>query len=150
MNSADFLGDLILGFARLLDAADIGVTWTDPPGTYTAGQTGIGLMSFPLGINRAVALSPYGLGDDATLAITEVGLQIKMRSTGADPRDVWALDSAISGYLLGNWPMDLPTGISIHVLEGGSSGSLGQDANDRWQWVHNYPLNVYRPTPERA
>lgn len=148
--SDTFLADLVTGFAVLLGAADIGVKWRGDDTPYAADECGIGLMSFPLALNRAVALSPYPLTDDPAAPVSEIGLQIKTRSAGEDPRDVWQLDGSISNVLLGNYPVTLTTGVRVHTLERTSSGSLGQDTNSRWQWVSNYPLNLYRPTPHRV
>lgn len=148
-DSTAFLSDLTVGWAQMLDAADLGITWR-PTGDYEPTEVGIGLLSLPLSLGKAIALAPYPLTDHPTLRITEVGMQIKMRAASTDPREVWDLDSTISNYLLGNYPMNLPTGVRINVLESGSSGSLGIDASDRPLWVHNYPLTLFRPTPHRA
>lgn len=148
-DTSPFLQLFVEGFAQVLDAADIGVTWraTDP---YHPGEVGIGLMTFPTGLGKAVALTPYPLGDDPALSDSEVGLQVKTRSAGADPRDVWALDDAIANVLLGLFPVDLPTGITVTTLQRTSSASLGQDdENQRWRWVSNYPCGIYRPSLHR-
>lgn len=142
-----FLGDFAEGFAQLLTAAGLGLSYAD---TYTAGQTGIGLMKFPLELDNAVALAPYPLTDSPALNSSEIGLQIKTRMAGEDPRAVWALDDAIANFLLGNYPLTLPTGVRIVTLQRTSSGSLGQDDAKRWNWTSNYPCSVYRPSLHRV
>ncbi len=142
-----FLTDFVEGFAELLAGAGLGLTYAD---TYTANQTGIGLMNFPLLATNSVALAPYPLTDDPLQNMSMVGLQIKSRTTGQDPRAVWALDDTIADYLLGNYPITLPTGVRVVSLYRGSSASLGQDDAQRWNWVSNYPCNCFRPSLHRV
>lgn len=147
-----FLSDFTEGFAQLLAAASIGLTYADE---YTPDQTGIGLMTWPLGLpgadlDNAVALAPYPLVEDPTLGITTLGLQIRSRAAGRDPRAVWAIDDAIAGVLLGRYPLTLPTGVRINTLvKAGSPGSTGVDDSQRWTWLSNYVCSAMHPTAHR-
>jgi hypothetical protein len=148
-DTSPFLQLFTEGWAQALAADDdLGLTWR-PTATYQPGEIGIGLMTFPTGLDKAVALSPYPLGDDATLSDSTIGLQVKTRSTGADPRDVWALDDAIANFLLGLYPTTLPTGIRITTMGDRISTSLGQDEKQRWIWSSSYPCGIYRPSVHR-
>lgn len=144
-----FLTDLCEGVAQLLADAGVGV-WS-ASGVFTAEQTGITVMAVPPAPSRLITLTPYPLGDAPTLADSTVGLQIRTRSAGADPRDVLALDDAIADQLLGNYPLRLSTGVQIGTLTRTSAVSLGQDdaTPPRWGWSSNYRLTVYRPGPHR-
>jgi hypothetical protein len=148
--STSFLIDLCGGLAQYLAEANIGLTYSET-GVYTASQTGIAIMAVPPTPNRLVVLTPVPLGDDPTLANSIVGLQIRTRSTGADPRDVLALDDAIADQLLGNYPLRLSTGVQIGTLTRTSAVSLGQDdaTPPRWGWSSNYRITVYRPGQHR-
>ena len=143
--------DVIEGFAQLL-VADVdpaqNLDW-QPEGVYDPGKTGIYALAVPPLPNRIVTLATYGLGDDPVYADSDVGLQIRTRSAGEDPRDVQDLDEAIADVLVGRFPMTLPTGIRVQTLIRSSSTSLGQDANKRWMRVSNYPLSLHHPAPHR-
>ena len=147
-----FLEDFTGGYAQLIANAGLGFVYAD---TYTPTDWAIGLMAFPqaignVDIDTAVAFAPYPLTDNPTMNMTEVGLQVKCRAAGRDPRIVWRMDDAISNVLLGNYPITLPTGVRVATLQRTSSGSLGQDDSERWLWTSNYPCNVFRPTLHRV
>lgn len=144
-----FLNDLVTGVAELLADSSIGLTW-QPSGAYAAGATGIFIMAVPASPNRLVTLSAFVLSDDASLSDSEIGLQIRSRSAGADPRDVYTLDDSIAGVLLGNYPLTLPTGIRIVTLIRSSATPLGQDDRQRFEWASSYTLQVHRPSTHRT
>ncbi|MCW2496347.1 minor capsid protein [Jatrophihabitans sp.] len=147
--TAAFLRLFVEGFAQALADAGIGLTWR-PSEPYETGELGIGVMTFPTGLNKAVALTPYPLSDDPALSDSQIGLQVKTRSESAEPRDVWDLDDAIANVLLGLYPTTLPSGIEIVTLQRTSSTSLGQDESQRWIWSSNYPCGLYRPSVHRV
>lgn len=150
VTSPSFLGDFAEGFAQLLAGGGLGLSYAD---TYAPTDIGIGLMAFPpppFATDNAVAIAPYPLTDNPTQNMSEVGLQIMSRAAGEDPRAVWAIDDAISNFLLGRYPLTLPTGLRVVTLQRTSSGSLGQDDNKRWIWTSNYPCNVFRPSLHRV
>jgi hypothetical protein len=146
-----FLTDLHEGFAQLL-AADVNpaqnLAW-QPSGAYPIDKTGIFIRHVPASPNRIVVLSSYGLSDDAVYADSDVGLQVRTRSAGEDPRDVDDLDEAIADVLLGRFPFTLTTGIRIVTLTRSSAAPLGQDANHRWERTSNFALGLHRPGPHR-
>jgi hypothetical protein len=146
-----FLTDLHEGFAQILaaevDAAQ-NLAWQST-GSYPTGKTGIFIRHVPDSPNRIVVLASYGLSDDAVYADSDVGLQVRTRSAGEDPRDVDDLDEAIADVLLGRFPFTLPTGIRIVTLTRSSAAPLGQDANRRWERTSNFALGLHRPGPHR-
>lgn len=146
--AVDFLRLFTEGWAQYLADASIGLTW-HPTDQYDPATVGIWLAAFPadptFDASTAVVLTPYPLADDATLANSTVGLQIKSRAPGRDPRAVWALDDKIANRLLGNFPLTLPTGVRIETLTRTSSTSLGQDDKNRWTWSSSYPCQAHRP-----
>lgn len=149
MTAQDFYVDLVTGYAELLAAAGLGLTWR-PAAPYVAGEIPIGLMEFPTGFDKAVALAPYPLAAAAGMTEDRVGLQVRCRSVSADPREVWRLDAAIGNVLLGLYPLTLSTGIKVVSMGDPSGASLGQDDKSRWHWASNYPLLVFRPTLHRV
>lgn len=146
-----FLTDLSEGFAQLIaadtDAAQ-NIVW-QPSGVPPNGKTGIFIAHVPPDPNRIITLTCYALTDDATYADSTFGLQVRARSVGADPRDVYALDDAVFDVLAGKWPMTLPNGLHIVTLTRTSSTSLGLDDAQRWSHVSNYTAEAHRPTPHR-
>jgi hypothetical protein len=143
--------DLVDGFALLLNSEGIG-RWPAPAGGFTPADTGIGPMGFPLGCDRAIALTPYPLTDDPTQALSEVGMQFMFRSAGKDVRDVWTLEGQVKALMLGNYPMTLPNGVRIGTVGNRISTSMGQEEGgaQRWRWASSYPLGaIYSPTPHR-
>lgn len=141
------------GWAEYLADQVDGLTW-EPEDPYTADQVGIWLMSLPtlpaFDNSSAVALTPYPLADDATFADSTVGLQVKVRRPGQDPRPVWQLDDEIANAVLGNWPLDLPGGVHVSTVLGRTSSSLGIDAKQRLTWQSSYPCRVLRPGAHRS
>jgi len=147
--SDSFTTQLIEGIAQLLAAdPDGGLSWQSS-GVYADGETGIYVLAVPQSPDRIVSLSPAPMKASPTLSDSMFNLQTMSRSTGQDPRDVFALDDAVQNVLLGNYPLTLATGVRIGSLQyiGGASG--GQDDNNRWLWASRYQLSVHRPGPHR-
>jgi hypothetical protein len=142
--------DFVEGFAQLLAAASIGLSW-DPALSYTGEQTGIFIASMPPTPARCVVLTPYPIAASPTMSDSTEGLQIRTRSAAADVRDVWALNDAINNYLLGLFPIVLPNGVHVSSLMWTSGGSLGQEPSGarRWEWSSNYTATVWRPSLHR-
>lgn len=150
-SAATFTRDLAVGFARLIADAGIGLTW-DESLQYDPGDTGVFIASMPATPNRVVVVTPYPLTNDPTFSDSELGVQFRSRSAGADVRDSWALDDAINNVLLGLFPVTLPTGIRVQSLVWSSGASLGQEDGGarRWTQVSNYTANVHRPSLHRT
>ena len=143
-----FQTDLLTGHAVLLAAAGLG-TW-NTTGVYTTTQTGIVLGTVPQGPDRIVTLSAYGVSDKAQLSDSIIGLQVRCRWGGQDPRYADDLADSIFAYLQGKENYTLSTGIRVVLCERNSGPvSLGQDENRRWANVQNFYLNVHRPSTNR-
>jgi hypothetical protein len=143
-----FQTDLLIGHAVLLASAGLG-TWSTT-GVYTTTQTGIVLGTVPQGPDRVITLSAYGVADDPSLSDSVMGLQVRCRWGGQDPRYVDDLADSIFAYLHGKEAYTLSTGIVVvqcHRISG--PVSLGQDENRRWSNVQNFHLTVHRPSTNR-
>lgn len=142
-----FTSLLVTGVAQLLDDAVTEFKWS-LDGEYQPTDTGIGVMRFPVACPRALAIAPYPLSAHPTLAQSKVGVQIKSRSGGSDPFDVFLMDDQVQKALLGRFPLRLSVGseqLRIASLVWTSGGSLGFDENDRPEWVSNFTANIHRP-----
>lgn len=140
--------DIGEGFAQLLAAEVTGLAWA-PTGAYATNVTGIYIEVVPPTPNRIVTLTVYGLGDDGAYADSTVGLQVRCRSAGHDPRDVHDLDDAIADVLLGRYPLTLPNGITVQTLIRSSATPLGQDDNQRHEHSSNYTAGLHWPGTHR-
>ena len=139
---------LAQGVAELLQTLGVG-TWT-PDGIYDPAQTGIYIRSVPDGPDRLISLSTYTVGDDPSLSDSVVGMQIRTRWGGADPRPVDDLADEIFTNLHGLAGIDLSTGIHITQCLRQSAASLGQESDSRrWGRSDNYHLTVHRPSNNR-
>lgn len=139
--------DALDGLARILAAAGAGV-YRDS-GVYAAGETGIIVGTVPQSPPRMIALIPYPLTDDPTLSNSVMGLQIRTRSAGSDPRDAFDLADDVFDALQGLGDVDLAPGVRLHIAERASGVPLGEDANGRAEWSDNYQLTVDRPSAHR-
>lgn len=146
-----FQTDLLTGLAAYLQTAGIG-TW-NTSGLYTATQTGIVLGTVPQTPDRIVTLTAYTVDDDASLSDSVVGVQVRCRWGGSDPRPVDDLADSIFALLHGNTAFTLGSGataVTVVQCLRSSGVSLGQDANNRWSSVANYYLTVHRPSTNRS
>ena len=142
-----FESDLLTGLAQLLASAGIGV-WRES--AYTAAETGITLDKVPATPDAVVTLSDYTVSDDPTLSDSVIGVQIRTRRAGVDPRPVKDLDGAIFNLIHGMPATTLPGGVRVVSCFRRSGASLGQDANGRWQRSSNFYLQVHRPSTNRT
>jgi hypothetical protein len=146
-----FTVNLLTGIAVALQTASLG-TW-NTSGVYTTTQTGIVLGNIPQGPDRIITLTTYGVSDDPSLSDSVIGLQVRARWGGADPRLVNDLDDLIFAFLHGKtaWTVGAgATAVTIVQCLSQSVTSLGQDANGRWSISHNYYLNCWRPSTNRT
>jgi hypothetical protein len=146
--TAGFHTDLLTGLAVYLQSAGIG-TW-NTTGAYTSGQTGIVLNHVPQSPDRAITLTAYGVDDSPSLSDSVVGVQVRCRWGGQDPRPVDDLSDSIYDLLHGKTAWELSTGITIVQCLRNSETSLGQDDNARWANASNYYLTVHRPSDNRT
>jgi hypothetical protein len=146
---SEFMNSLLTGCAELLAAADIGI-WK-PSGVYEADDTGIVLGTIPQQPDRIVALMTYGVADDPVFADSIVGLQVRCRWGGQDPRLVEDLADVIFSLLHSSTHVTLSTGVRVVQCQRQSGPvSLGQDQSQRWSNSSNYYLWVWRPAANRA
>lgn len=148
MTVVEFTKALAFGFAQLLGDADIGLTWSETA-DYSDDDTGIWIGSAPLEVGRCVSLMPLPLSHDPTLNQSTTNVQFIARSPGASLFDAWLISDAIDQYLLGLFPVNLPTDIRISALTFGYGGSMGQDDQNRWSWSANYTARHFRPSSHR-
>lgn len=143
-----FEADLLTGLAQFVAAANIG-TWRDN-GVYAAGETGIVLDTIPASPDRIIALSDYVVSDDPSLSDSVIGVQVRTRWGGQDPRPVKDLDGLIFNLLHGLSGINLVGGVHIVSMFRRSGVSMGQDANNRWGRSSNYYVTVHRPSTNRS
>ena len=143
-----FESDFVVGFASLLATAGVGV-WK-LTGSYATTDVAIAVDAVPLSPNDAITLTDYVVSDDPTLSDSVLGLQVRTRKAGADPRPVKDLDGAIFALLHGMPATTLPGGVHVVSCFRRSGASLGQDANGRWSRSSNYYATVHRPSTNRT
>lgn len=146
---AGFTTDLLTGLAAYLHAAGA-ATWK-ASGAYSAAETGIVLGVVPQAPDRIVTLTAYGVGDDPSLSDSVVGVQVRCRWGGQDPRSVDDLADAIFALLQGKTNVTLSTGVRVvQCVRQSGPVSMGQDENNRWSNSSNYYLTVHRPSTNRT
>ena len=144
-----FQTNLLTGLAVYLAAGGLGATW-NTSGAYTALQTGIVLGNIPQDPDRIITLTAYGVSDSPNLSDSTLGVQIRCRWGGADPRPVDDLSDAIFNLLHGKTALVLSTAITIVQCLRQSQATLGQDSNARWSNVSNYYMSCWRPSTNRT
>jgi Bacteriophage minor capsid protein len=93
-------------------------------------------------------LSCYALTDDIDQADSLIGLQIRTRSAGTDPRDALDLIDAVFDELHGATHLTL-AGIVVHLIERAASTPMGRDQNGRYEHADTYRLTANRPSRHR-
>lgn len=144
-----FQTDLLTGLAAYLAAGGIGATWSNN-GVYTALQTGIVISSVPQAPHRIITLSSYSVEDSPALSDSVIGVQVRCRWEGQDPRPVNDLNDSIYDLLHGLTNVTLTGGVRIVQCLFLNSTSLGQDADLRWATAANYYVTVHRPSANRT
>lgn len=129
--------------------AEHGIGTYRPSGVYDDTETGIVVGTVPQQPPRIVALTPYPLATDATQADDVIGLQVRARSAGTDPRDALDLSDAAFDVLVGATHLDL-SGVVVHLVEHTGSAPMGRDASGRYEHVSNYQLTAHHPTANRV
>lgn len=140
--------DLLHGLAQLLAADGVGV-YRDT-GVYADSETGIVIGTVPQNPPAVVALIPYPLTDDATLSDSVLGLQVRCRSAGSDPRVVSDMTDAVFDSLQSHPGADLSTTARLLIAERVSGVPLGEDANGRSEAADSYQLTLHRPSRHRT
>ena len=139
---------LLTGLAADLATASIG-TW-NTSGVYTVTQTGIVLGTVPQGPDRIVTLTAYPVSDSPNLSDSVIGVQVRCRWGGQDPRLVEDLADLIYNRWHGMTNVTLTGGVRVVQCLRQSAVPIGQDANLRWMNSSNYYLTVQRPSTNRT
>jgi minor capsid protein len=134
------------GLAAYLAAA--GVAVYRPTGVYRDDETGLVIGVVPAAPPRVVVLSAYALADDVDQADSLIGLQVRVRSTGPDPRDALNLIDAVFEELHGAIHLTLAS-VVVHLAERTASTPMGRDASGRYEHADTYRLTAHRPTRHR-
>lgn len=142
-----FTADLAVGVAVLLDAAAV-AAWT-PSAPYADDTVGIFLAGMPQHPAAVLVLSTYALADDPTYADSEVGLQVRTRSPGRDPRPGDDLADAAFAALQGLDHVVLSTGVVVVTCTRISALPMGEDQSGRWERADNYRLACHHPATHR-
>lgn len=142
-----FETSLLTGIAQMLAGAGVGV-WRST-GAYTATETGIVFDVIPQAPDQAITLTDYPVSDDPTLSDSVIGVQVRTRWGGQDPRPVKDLDGAVFDALHGLESVTLG-GVHVVSMVRRSGVSLGQDTSNRWMRSSNYYATVWRPSPNRS
>lgn len=134
---------LLAGLAEMLAAS--GLARWNPAGAYPAGSLpAIFVQAVPPSPDAAVTLTLYTVQPAGLDNVDEVlGLQVRTRTPGADPRAVSDLDDALYGVLHGLDNCEVG-GRRISSIRHVSGVSLGQDGNKRWAWSSNYHVRLPR------
>jgi len=146
--TAGFETNLLTGIAHLLADANLG-TWRDT-GIYAATETGIILDTVPATPDRVITLTDYVVSDDPTLSDSIIGVQVRTRWGGADPRPVKDLDGGIFNALHGLEGVTLTGGVRVVSCFRRSGTSMGQDISNRWGRSSNFYATVHRPSTNRT
>jgi hypothetical protein len=138
---------LVHGLAEYL--ATNGVAVYRPTGVYRDDETGIVLGTVPASPPRVVVLTPYPLSDDVDQADSVLGLQVRVRGAGPDPREALDLVDAVFVELHGATHLDL-AGALVHLAERTASLPMGRDESGRYEHADTYQLTAHRPTRHRT
>ena len=142
-----FQTDLLTGLAADLHSGSCG-TWR-ASGVYTVAETAIIFGNIPQYPDRCITLTAYGVSDDPSLSDSVIGVQVRTRWGGLDPRLVNDLDDLIFARLHGRTNFTV-NGVVVVQCHRNSAGSLGQDQNGRWMNSSNYYFTVLRNSTYRT
>ncbi|MEV5537456.1 minor capsid protein [Saccharopolyspora shandongensis] len=134
------------GLAHHLAGHGVGVYRSE--GVYREDETGITVATVPAHPSRIVALTPYPVADDVDQADSVLGLQVRCRSSGPDPREALDTADAVFDLLAGAAHLDLG-GVLVHLVERTASGPMGRDDNGRFEHADTYRLRTHHPTRHR-
>lgn len=135
------------GLAEHLAAEGIGVY--RPAGNYLENEVGIVIGTVPAAPARVLVLSPYPLVDDADQADSVLGLQVRARSGGPDPRESLDRLDDVFDLLHGATHLDLG-GALVHLAMRTSSVPMSRDQSGRYEHADTYQLTAHRPTRHRS
>ena len=141
---------LCLGLIQYLVGLDL-LTWR-ADAAYAAGygQAAGFLTTWPSSPDRVATFTPYPVADDPDQAMSTVGVQVRTRWSGENPRAVANYAGAIFDALHGLGPVELAGGVRVSQVLRRSGTSMGQDGSKRWSWSDNYYVDLDRPSSYRS
>jgi minor capsid protein len=139
--------NLAHGLAEHLAAAGIGVY--RPTGVYRDDEVGIVIGTVPASPARVLVLTPYPLADDVDQADSVLGVQVRTRSGGPDPREALDRLDAVFDELHGATHLDLG-GALVHLAQRTASVPMSRDQSGRYEHADTYQLTAHRPTRHRS
>jgi hypothetical protein len=134
--------DLLNGLAGMVVAGGLGVF--NPNGIYAASDTGIIMLIMPASPDRVIVLNAVSQGDNITMPLGQVMVQVRVRGLPNNPLDALDLSDSLFGILHGT--RDLTFG-SVHVIQMNRKVNvpMGQDSAKRTEIVDQYYLDVDAP-----
>jgi hypothetical protein len=133
--------DLLDGIAKLIAAA--GIAAYDTTGSYLPTDTAIYIKAVPPTPDRIVTLTAYGVDDNATLPMSRMGVQVRVRGT-KDARDVDDLGDSIFQILHGLVHTTFGSVSADQILRK-QSVTLGVDDSKRWSRADTYYVDLADP-----
>lgn len=135
--------DLLTGIATMIAGAGLGITYS-PAGTYLASQTGIFMKIMPATPDRVVTLTAVNQGDNITMPLGQVMVQVRGRGIAGNPVDVDDLLDSIFNILHGTTNLTFG-GLTVIQMNRKVSVPMGMDDSKRWERVDQYYLDVSTP-----
>lgn len=137
MTTQGYENDIVTAVAELLEAE--GVADWDPTGVYPAntGLPATFIQTYPDIARGVVTLSTYPVAANLDPNDSVLGLQVRTRAEGRDPRPTNLLDENVFRVLHGKRGVTL-AGYRISKILFQSGASMGQDGSDRWGRSANY------------
>lgn len=143
--------DLLEGIAGLIVAAGLGVyrpVGADEP--YAETEVGITLNDMPPEPDWIICLSDYQVAADPyPTSFGTIGVQIRTRAAGPDPRNEKRLRGALFQLLHGTTDRWFGSCHLVQLLYK-TTVPLNEDDSNRWEYSTNYYADVdFPPTPNR-
>lgn len=143
---SSYENDITTAVAELLAARGVG-EWR-PNGVYNAGALPAIFVQVVPDIPRdVITLSPYPVQAGIDPNDSVLGMQVRMRTQGRDPRRTNDLDGAVYDVLHGARGLSL-SGYRITKILFQSGASMGQDGSERWGRSANYYITGPRHQEE--
>src|SRR6185436_5288340 len=100
-------------------------------------EIGLVVGNMPAAPPRVVVLTCYALADDIEGADSLIGLQVRVRSAGPDPREALDLIDAVFDEMHGATHLEL-AGTVVHLVRRTASAPIGRDQNGRYEHADSY------------
>ena len=143
---SSYENDITTAVAELLAARGAG-EWR-PNGVYNAGaRPAIFVQVVPDIPRDVITLSPYPVQAGIDPNDSVLGMQVRTRTQGRDPRRTNDLDGAVYDVLHGARGLSL-SGYRITKILFQSGASMGQDGSERWGRSANYYITGPRHQKE--